>query len=176
MCAASSSGREPRNTPADHILKFYTAFSDVRRKKIDGLIVTGVNALKPRVEQEEFWPDVADVLKWSTTHAFSSLFLCWGAEAALKYFHDVDSLKSEQKLFGLFEHRLVSDKTGLLFGFPDLFPVPVSRWKSPKREDILEAPALEIVAEFGGSRPQHSRRVRSLATTGARYSRGAPTC
>ncbi len=147
------SGREPRNTPADHILKFYSAFSDVRRKKFDGLIVTGVNALKPRVEQEEFWPDVVDVLKWSTTHAFSSLFLCWGAKAALKYFHDVDSLKSEQKLFGLFEHRLVSDKTGLLFGFPDLFPVPVSRWKSPKREDILKAPALEIVADSAEAGP-----------------------
>ena len=147
------SGREPRNTPADHILKFYSAFSDIRHKKFDGLIVTGINALKPRVEQEDFWPDVVDVLKWSTTHAFSSLFLCWGAKAALKYFHDVDSHKSERKLFGLFEHRLLSDKTGLMFGFPDLFPVPVSRWKSPRREDILTVPALEIVADSAEAGP-----------------------
>ncbi len=142
-----ANGRRSRNTPAEHIRKFYSAFSDVRGRKFDGLIVTGVNALKDRVEQEDFWPDVVDVLKWSTTHAFSSLILCWGAKAALKYFHDIDSLKSEKKLFGLFEHRLVSDKTGLMFGFPDLFPVPVSRWKSPKREDILKVPALEIVAD-----------------------------
>jgi homoserine O-succinyltransferase len=148
-----ANGREPRNTPADHILKFYKPFSEVRSKKFDGLIVTGINALKPRVEQESFWPDVADVLKWSTTNAFSSLFLCWGAKAALKYFHDVDSHKGEQKLFGLFEHRLVSDRTGLLFGFPDLFPAPVSRWKSPRREDILRAPALEIVADSAEAGP-----------------------
>ena len=148
-----ANGREPRNTPAAHILKFYRPFSEVRRKKFDGLIVTGVNALKPRVEQESFWPDVADVLKWSTRHAFSSLFLCWGAKAALKHFHDVDSHRGEQKLFGLFEHRLISDRTGLLFGFPDLFPVPVSRWKSPKREDVLRAPALEIVADSAEAGP-----------------------
>jgi homoserine O-succinyltransferase/O-acetyltransferase len=65
----------------------------------------------------------------------------------LKFFHDIDSHKGERKLFGLFEHRLISDKTGLLFGFPDIFPAPVSRWKSPKREDILKVPALEIVAD-----------------------------
>ena len=110
--------------------------------------MTGVNALKDRVEQEGFWPDVADILQWTTTNAFSCLFLCWGAKAALKFFHDIDSYKGKQKLFGLFEHRLISDKTGLLFGFPDVFPAPVSRWKSPRREDILKVAALEIVAEF----------------------------
>jgi homoserine O-succinyltransferase len=140
-------GRETKNTPAEHIRKFYSAWSDIRHKKFDGLIITGVNALKPRVEEEEIWPEVAQVLEWSTTNAFSSLFLCWGAKAALKYFHDIDSHKAEQKLFGLFDHRLVSDKTGVLFGFPDVFPVPVSRWKSPRREDIQKCAALEIVAD-----------------------------
>ena len=142
-----AAGRHTRNTPADHIHKFYKAFRDVRDQKFDGFIVTGVNALKDRVEQEIFWPEVSDILQWTTTHAFSCLFLCWGAKAALKFFHDIDSHKGERKLFGLFEHRLISDKTGLLFGFPDIFPAPVSRWKSPKRGDVLKVPALEIVAD-----------------------------
>jgi homoserine O-succinyltransferase len=146
-------GRESANTPSEHIRKFYRPFSEIQHRRIDGLIVTGVNALKPRVEQEEIWPEVAQILQWSTTNAFSSLFLCWGAKAALKYFHDIDSHKAEQKLFGLFEHRLLSDKTGLLFGFPDLFPAPVSRWKSPRREDIAKCEALEIVADSEESGP-----------------------
>ena len=146
-------GRETKNTPADHIRKFYSAWSDVKAQKFDGVIVTGVNALKPRVEQEDIWPEVADIMQWSETNALSSLFLCWGAKAALKYFHNIDSHKAEQKLFGLFDHRLVSDKTGILFGFPDIFPVPVSRWKSPKREDIQKCPALEIIADSDESGP-----------------------
>ena len=127
--------------------------------------------MKPRVEQEDFWLDVADVLQWSTAHAFSSLFLCWGAKAALKYFHDIDSLKSERKLFGLFEHRLVSDKTGLMFGFPDLFPVPVSRWKSPKREDIVKVPALEIVANSEEAGPNMLVESEPVDDAGALFPR-----
>ena len=78
-----SAGRHTRNTPADHIRKFYSAFTDIRHQKFDGFVVTGVNALSPRVEQETFWPEVSDILQWTTTHAFSCLFLCWGAKAAL---------------------------------------------------------------------------------------------
>ena len=168
-----AAGRKTLNTPAEHIRKFYSAFSEIRRRKFDGLIVTGVNALKPRVEQEDFWPEVVDVLKWSTTHAFSSLFLCWGAKAALKFFHDVDSHKGEQKLFGLFEHRLISDRTGLLFGFPDVFPVPVSRWKSPRREDVLKVPALEIVADSEESGPNMLVELEPLNGGGALFPRRA---
>jgi homoserine O-succinyltransferase len=145
--AKVAAGYEAKNTPSDHIRKFYSGFSEIKHQKFDGLIVTGVNALKERVSDEEIWPEVQQILDWSQTNALSSLFLCWGAKAALKHFHDVESIKGAQKLFGLFEHRLVSDKTGILFGFPDLFSVPVSRWKSPRREDIVKHKEIEIVAD-----------------------------
>jgi homoserine O-succinyltransferase/O-acetyltransferase len=164
-------GRHARNTPADHIQKFYSPFSEIRHKKFDGFVVTGVNALKDRVEQEDFWPEVADILQWTTTNALSCLFLCWGAKAALKFFHDIDSIKGEQKLFGLFEHRLVSDRTGLLFGIPDVFPVPVSRWKSPRRKDILGVPALEVVADSDEAGPNMIVESVPLDTAGAAFPR-----
>jgi homoserine O-succinyltransferase len=146
-------GRETKNTPADHIRKFYSAWSDIKDRKFDGLIVTGVNALKPRVSDEDIWPEVQKILDWSGTHVLSSLFLCWGAKAALKHFHDIESTKAQQKLFGLFEHHIVSDKTGVLSGFPDYFPVPVSRWKSPVREEVLKRKELEILADSEESGP-----------------------
>jgi homoserine O-succinyltransferase len=77
---------------------------------------------------------------------FSSLFLCWGAKAALKHFHDIESIKGEKKTFGLFEHKIVSDKTGLLFGFPDRFSIPVSRWKNPDAAAVAACAGLETVA------------------------------
>jgi homoserine O-succinyltransferase len=141
-----AAGRHTRNTPADHIRKFYSAFSppapEVRRLRRHG---------RQRAEPSR---RTGDLLAGSLRHPAMDddarllcLFLCWGAKAALKFFHDIDSHKGERKLFGLFEHRLISEKTGLLFGFPDIFPVPVSCWKSLKREDILKVPALEIVAD-----------------------------
>jgi homoserine O-succinyltransferase/O-acetyltransferase len=146
-------GRDTKNTPADHIRKFYSAWSAIRERKFDGLIVTGVNALKPRVSDETIWPDVQQILDWSDANVFSSLFLCWGAKAALKHFHNIESDKGEHKTFGLFNHRIVSDKTDILFGFPDEFPAPVSRWKNPRSEEIRKTPALEIVAESDESGP-----------------------
>lgn len=111
-------GRETRNTSAVHIRKFYKPWSEIKDEYFDGLIITGVNARKPFVSHEDIWPEVQNILNWSNTSAFSSLFLCWGAKAALKHFHDVESYKADQKLFGLFEHRIISDKTGLLFWPP----------------------------------------------------------
>ncbi len=139
-------GRTGRNTSPDHIRKFYHAWSNIKHRKFDGLIVTGVNALQPRVSDEIFWDDVCEILSWSETNAFSSLFLCWGAQAALQHFHDIESVKGDKKIFGLFDHRIISDKTELLSGFPDVFPVPVSRWKHPDRNAIAAHPDLEIVA------------------------------
>ncbi len=146
-------GRTSRNTPTEHIRKFYNAWSDIRDHKFDGLIVTGVNALKPTVAEEDIWPEVTRILDWSATNVLSSLFLCWGAKAALKHFHDIESHKAAHKLWGVFEHQIKSDRTGILFGFPDRFTVPVSRWKSPRRDDVLRRPALEIVADSEESGP-----------------------
>ncbi|MER2520347.1 MAG: homoserine O-succinyltransferase [Bdellovibrionales bacterium] len=140
-------GRESRNTPSEHIRKFYCAWNEIKDQKFDGLVVTGVNALKDRVEDEDIWPDMQNILAWSQTNVLSSLFLCWGAQAALKHFHDIDSLRGERKLFGLFEHHLGHDRAGLLAGFPDIFPIPVSRWKSPTREAIQQRQMLEIIGD-----------------------------
>jgi homoserine O-succinyltransferase len=139
-------GRETANTPPDHIRKFYSAWSEIKGNKYDGLIVTGVNALKDRVEQEDIWPEVTKIFDWSRTNVLSSMFLCWGAKAALKHFHDIDSVKQDQKIWGVYKHRVVSDKTDLLSGFPDVFDLPVSRWKTPLLGDIERHPALEIAA------------------------------
>lgn len=146
-------GRETKNTPAAHIHKFYNSWSEIKERKFDGLIVTGVNALQERVEHEEIWPEVQKIMNWSSTNVFSSLFLCWGAKAALKHFYNIDSYKSDVKLFGLFEHELLSDSTGVAFGLPDVFSAPVSRWKSPKREDVLKVKELEIIADSVESGP-----------------------
>ncbi len=79
-------GYESRNTPADHIRKFYRPFRDIRRQRFDGLIVTGVNAHEHDITREAIWSHFCDILDWSATNVLSSLFLCWAGQAALKHF------------------------------------------------------------------------------------------
>ena len=168
---AIRNGHKSRSTPTEHIVKFYNPLSDIRADKFDGLIVTGVNALQPRVSDEAFWPEVQEICDWSTGHVFSSLFLCWGAKAALKHFHDVESIKGQHKTFGLFEHRLVKDTTGLLFGFPDVFQAPVSRWKNPDPAAIAKRPALEVVATSKEAGPNILVESEAFGETGRRFPR-----
>ncbi|MCL2474258.1 MAG: homoserine O-succinyltransferase [Alphaproteobacteria bacterium] len=140
-------GKQTKNTPAEHVNKFYSSWSEIKNNKYDGVIITGVNALKDRVEQEDIWEEITKILDWTETNALSSLFLCWGAKAAMKHFHDINSYKQEKKLWGVYPHRVASDKTRLLFGFADVFFMPVSRWKTPNRKDIATCKELEIAAD-----------------------------
>lgn len=143
---AIAKGRQTRNTSTEHINDFYQSWGSIKERKFDGLIITGVNALKPRVEEEVFWPEVEEILRWSKTNVFASLFLCWGAKAALKFFHDIDSVPGTTKIFGVYDHEIISDSTGIAFGLPDHFPVPVSRWKSPDIKAVEACSELEVVA------------------------------
>lgn len=143
---AIAKGRESKNTSTEHITDFYQSWSSLKHRKFDGMIITGVNALKSRVSEEAIWPEVGEIMRWSETHVFASLFLCWGAKAALKYFHDIESVRGETKILGVYDHAIVSDSTGIAFGLPDRIPVPVSRWKSPDPAAVAACGRLEVVA------------------------------
>ena len=140
-------GRETRSTPAEYIRKFYSSWSDIKHRKFDGLIVTGVNLLEPDVTREDIWPHIREICDWSASNVFSSLFLCWGAMAALRHFHGVECYNGKAKTWGVFEHRILSDKGGLLFGLPDRFPVPTSRWQQLRSEDLRRHEAIELISE-----------------------------
>ncbi len=143
---AIKQGRVPRNTPVEHIEKFYTSWRDVQNQKFDGLIVTGVNALKPDMTHEAMWPEVAAILDWSTTNVLSSVFLCWGGQAALRYFHNIDRVLQPRKTWGVFPHRTDRDSTGLLRGLSDVYSMPVSRWDEIAPEDLAAHPELECAS------------------------------
>lgn len=141
------SGRETTGTPAEYIRKFYSAWSDIRERKFDGLLITGVNLLKADVTREEIWPEIEKICDWSATNVFSSLFLCWAAFAALRHFHRLECYNGKTKTLGVFEHRILSDRTGLLFGLPDRFPVPVGRWQRLRNDDLQREPSLEVISD-----------------------------
>lgn len=139
-------GRVSMHTPAAHIEKFYNRFGDVRGRKYDGLVVTGVNAREHDITQEPMWPQVKDILDWSTQNVVSSLFLCWAGHAALKHFYNIDRRRSAYKTSGVFDHCVGTDATGLFTGFSDQFPIPVSRWNEISAEDVKKCVRLELTS------------------------------
>lgn len=136
-----------KNTPQEHLTKFYKTFDCIKAQQFDGLIITGAPVEQMPFKEVDFWPELTDILDWADHHVFSSLFVCWGAQAALYYYYDVPKYQLDAKMFGVFPHYLNKKYIKLMRGFDDVFYVPHSRHTEVRREDILKVDALEILSE-----------------------------
>ncbi|WP_257314033.1 homoserine O-acetyltransferase MetA [Geothrix fuzhouensis] len=142
-----TASHEAKNTPTEHLLEHYVSFAEVRDQTFDGLIVTGAPVEQLPFEAVDYWPELAELLDWARTNVFSSLFICWGAQAALHRYYGIPKHPLAEKLFGVFPHRLEVRNERIVQGFDDVFFAPHSRHTETRREDILAEPRLELLAE-----------------------------
>lgn len=137
---------ESKNTPPEHLKSFYTTFEAVKERRFDGMIITGAPVEKLDFEQVEYWEELCAIMEWSKTHVYSTLHICWGAQAALYYHYGIGKYPLKEKLFGVYSH-VVEYKNSILFrGFDDVFAAPHSRHTTIKREDVENEPRLQILA------------------------------
>jgi homoserine O-succinyltransferase len=139
---------QPQNTSADYLLQFYRRLPDVRDEFFDGLIITGAPIERIDFEKVDYWSELGEIIDWSGSHVLRRLGICWGAQAMLYHLHGVDKFELPEKLFGVFDHGLDPgrQRVGLLAGFTDRFPMPVSRYTGNRAEDISAAPNLSVLA------------------------------
>jgi homoserine O-succinyltransferase len=138
---------DARNTAREHLAAFYATFDQVRDRKFDGLILTGAPVELLPFEEVDYWPELRQVMDWSTTHVFSTLHVCWGAQAGLYHHHGIPKYPLERKMFGVFPHRVLEPHSRILRGFDDRFPAPHSRHTEVRAGDVRAAPGLKLLAE-----------------------------
>ena len=138
---------ESRNTPAEHLEAFYSTFEQVKDKKFDGLIITGAPVENLEFEAVDYWKELQEILKWSTTNVFSTLHICWGAQAGLYQHYGIPKYPLEKKMFGVYRHEILEPHEHIVRGFDEDFPAPHSRHTGVLREDVLNAGGLRLVAE-----------------------------
>lgn len=136
-----------RNTPEEHLLSFYSGFSDIMDLKFDGMIITGAPVEKMEFLEVDYWEELSLIMEYSKTHVTSTLHICWGAQAGLYYHYGIPKYLLRNKMFGVFPHRVCRQGNNLLKGFDDIFYAPQSRHTEVRREDIEKIPELEILAE-----------------------------
>ena len=141
------SGRVPKNTPQEHMIAFYEGFKDVRDDYFDGFIITGAPVEHLPFEEVDYWDELCEIMEWSKTHVQSTFHICWGAQAGLYYHYGIPKYPLPEKMFGVFEHRVVHTNSILFRGFDDIFSVPHSRHTQIRKEDVLAVPQLKILAE-----------------------------
>ena len=140
-------GHMPKNTPAEHMLAFYSDWEDIKRRKFDGLIVTGAPVELLDFEDVTYWDELCRIFEWTQTNVHSTMNICWGAQAALHHFHGVPKHALPKKAFGVYRHRNLNPSSPYLRGFSDDFSIPVSRWTENHRKDLPEGKGLEVLIE-----------------------------
>ena len=157
-----------KNTSAEHLMKFYKCFDDIRNEKYDGLIVTGAPVENMPFEEVDYWKELTEIFDWAEHNVYSSLFVCWGAQAALNYYYGVPKYPLPEKMFGIFPHKRLSYKNPLMRGFDEVFLAPHSRHTEVKREDIEGKKGLKILAEsdIAGVYIVEGKKGRQIFVTG----------
>lgn len=135
-----------KNTDVSHLESFYTTFEEIKEKKYDGMIITGAPVENLEFDEVDYWEELCAIMEWSKSHVHSTLHICWGAQAGLYYHYNIKKRALDKKLFGVFEHQVLSPLSPLFRGFDDSFYAPHSRYTEVLREDIEGVPNLEIMA------------------------------
>lgn len=138
---------EPKHTSTDYLDRFYVPFSEIEHQKFDGIIITGAPVENLPFEEVSYWPELQRILDWCRHHGFCTFHICWGAQAGLYHYYGIQKQELAEKCFGVFPTRVAAKNCPLVRGFDDEFHIPHSRHTTVLREDILNTPDLEIVAE-----------------------------
>ena len=141
------STHDSRNTAREHLAAFYATFDQVRRDKFDGLVVTGAPVEMLPFEEVDYWPELCEVMDWSADHVFSTLHVCWGAQAGLYRHFGIEKYPLKEKMFGVFQHRVLDPRSRILSGFDEVFPAPHSRHTEVRAEEIRAVRGLSLLAE-----------------------------
>ena len=137
----------PKNTPIEHMMMFYRSFEEMRHEKFDAMIITGAPVEQLNFEDVSYWPEMTEIFDWAKTHVFSTLYICWAAQAGLYYHYGVPKYPLAKKMFGVFEQKTLLPQLPIFRGFDDVFMMPHSRHTEVHREDILADNRLTLIAE-----------------------------
>lgn len=136
-----------KNTSSSHLNKFYVPFDEVKAVKFDGMIITGAPLEHMEFEAVNYWEEVSDIMEWSKTHVTSTMYICWGAQAGLYYHYGIPKYKKEEKLSGIYRHKVLDRKVPLVRSMDDYIMAPHSRYTEVRRYDIEKHPDIIILAE-----------------------------
>lgn len=136
-----------QNTPIEHLDRFYSYFKDIKKEKLDGLIITGAPVEQMEFEEVLYWEELKEIMEWSKNNVQSTMHICWGAQAGLYYHYKIEKTLLDKKKFGVFSHYAIDKNSGLLRGLDDIFWAPHSRYTEINRSEVLQNKKLKILSE-----------------------------
>lgn len=138
---------ESKNVSKSHLDRFYKNFDAVKDKNFDGMIITGAPVEIMSFEEVRYWEELTLILEYAKKHVTSTLFICWGAQAALYYHYGINKQVLPKKLSGVYEHRTLTPFDPLIKGVDDIFFMPHSRYTESDSDAIRKCKDITVIAE-----------------------------
>ncbi|HBT66075.1 MAG TPA: homoserine O-succinyltransferase [Ruminococcaceae bacterium] len=157
-----------KNTSQEHLLEFYQTFEQIKHNRYDGMIITGAPVETMCFDEVDYWDELCTIMTWSRTHVYSTLHICWGAQAGLYYHYGIPKYQLPNKLFGVFSHKPLDLMHPLLRGFDEVFYMPHSRYTEIHQEDIEKIAELQtlVFSDQAGAVIIATRDARQVFVTG----------
>ena len=137
----------PTHVTDDHMNRFYKSLDEIKKMKFDGMIVTGAPVETLPFEEVKYWHELEQIIDFADKNVTSTIYICWGAQAALYHKFGIGKHMLDKKLFGIFPTHAVVKNDMLLKGMDDTFYIPSSRHTSIDEIALRENPDIKILAE-----------------------------
>jgi len=163
-----TASHQSENNSAEYLGAFYKSFEQVKKEKFDGLIITGAPVETMPFEEVDYWDELCEIMQWSKINVYSTLHICWGAQAGLYFHYGINKYPLEKKLSGVFAHEVLKIDHELVRGFDEIFYAPHSRYTEVRKYDIDLMPDLEILSysSEAGVYIVASKKMRQFYITG----------
>lgn len=115
------------HAPEHHLERFYRTFDEIKDRSFDGMIITGAPVETMPFEEVGYWEELTRIFDYARTRVQSTIFICWGAQAALHYYYGLQKTELDKKVFGIFPNEKTSRYDPLLKGTDKYINIPHSR-------------------------------------------------
>ncbi|MFI3241077.1 MAG: homoserine O-succinyltransferase [Alphaproteobacteria bacterium] len=134
-----------KNTSQEYLKEFYKTVTEIKDEKFDGMIITGAPVENLNFSDVDYWNELVELMEYTKSNVFSTLHVCWGAQAALFYHYGISKSKLEEKCFGVFPHKINPYNNLLLKGANDVIYMPHSRHSIWNQEEIEKNNKLSVL-------------------------------
>ena len=134
------------HTPLEHLDKFYKTFDQISSRHFEGMIITGAPVQTLPIEKVAYWEELTRIMDYADKYITSTVFICWGAQAALYHYYGIGKVLLPEKLFGVYRVRSLDENEPLLRGMNDIMHIPMSRHTAVDEVAVAQCKDIKVLA------------------------------
>lgn len=120
---------------------------DSGENSIDGFVFSGAPFDYVFFDEVDYWPEACELMDWLRERRIPTLYVCWGAQAALYHFFGISRFEEYVvKLSGVYPQQVVEPTHPLFKGIVEPLFIPHSRHTSMTNAEIDENPGIRVLA------------------------------